>query len=106
MSDQAQVRFTFNGKALVDRAIATGQVASLHQAAQRAGISYPTAFQWNKAQGINSPAKISLEALAKFLLNGLGYKWEQIGEMKVSDLFSLVGEAGETDPQVSDGTPG
>jgi len=101
------VRFTFNGKALVDQAIATGQVASLHQAAQRAGISYPTAFGWNKPQGAYSPAKISLEALAKFLINGLGYTWEQIGAMKVSDMFSLVSEgSGETDTQVSDGNPG
>ena len=90
MDQSKNVRFILNGKPLVDQAIAAGQVGSLHQAAQRANISYPTAFGWNKPQGADSPVKISLDALAKFLVNGLGYSAEQVGEMKVSDLFTLI----------------
>lgn len=87
---QDKIRFVFNGKAIIDGAIEAGTVNSLHQAAQRAGISYPTVFGWNKPQDTNSPDKISLVALAQFLVNGLGYSHAQIEDMRVSDLLTLI----------------
>lgn len=87
MSDK---RLAIKGKELIEQAIAKGEVNSLHHAAQRGRISYPTAFEWNKAQTPGSPEKISLKTFSRFLIDGLGLTEEQILEMKVSELFSFV----------------
>lgn len=83
-------RFVLNGSKIVDQAIAEGRVASLRQAAIKGKISYPTAHGWNKPQDTDSPVKISLEALAGFLIDGLGFDADEIAEMKFGDLFTLI----------------
>lgn len=84
------IRFTLNGAALISSAIARGKVDNPHQVAQRAGISYPTIHGWNKPQNTESPVKISLEALPAFLVYGLGLTQDEVLQMRVGDLFSLI----------------
>ncbi len=98
----AKMKFILRARKLYIQAMADDRVAHvrdiverMHENEQRPEfrVSYGTIRRW-----VNEPDKVTrldLPVLASFLLDGLGMTPEQIGELRLKDVFELVQDAQE-----------
>ena len=80
--------FRLKGSSLLSKAKERG-VENRHQLGMAAGISHQSIY----AMFDGDPAKqINLPVLAKLLINGVGYKPEELANVKFGDIFEYVDE--------------
>lgn len=83
-------RLWFDARSIVDHAIADRRTASLHAAALRAGISYPTAHGWYTRKPEAATDKIQLSTLYTFLSIGLDIADDDLLDLRIGDVFKII----------------
>lgn len=83
-------RLFFDARKVVDRAIADRRTTSLHAAAQRAGVSYPTVHGWYNRPPEDSNDKIQMSKLYTFLTVGLDMTDDDLLDLRIGDIFKVV----------------
>jgi hypothetical protein len=74
---------------VIARQVDAGAIQSLHKAGEKAGVSWPTVFGWNKSP---KAGKVSIRSLSLFLTDGLGIDREELMQMTLADLFVMQDE--------------